>query len=70
MPSLRMGACAPQGCTYTKDKPAASRWRRCGVDIRRLQRTTDQVRDALGLTTQLAASSLFSDRFLLVNRTI
>jgi NitT/TauT family transport system substrate-binding protein len=40
------------------------------VDMRRLQRTTDQVRDALGLTTPVAASSLFTDRFLPVNRTI
>jgi NitT/TauT family transport system substrate-binding protein len=40
------------------------------VDMRRLQRTTDQVRDALGLTTPVAASSLFTDRFLPVNRSI
>jgi NitT/TauT family transport system substrate-binding protein len=40
------------------------------VDMRRLQRTTDQVRDALGIVAPVSASSLFTDRFLPVNRTI
>jgi NitT/TauT family transport system substrate-binding protein len=40
------------------------------VDMARLQRTTDQVREALDLKTPVAASSLFTDRFLPLNRRI